>query len=70
MVEISIIHILSPGINDVLVWDNYTTVSDLQREHTITNNIKVTYSFRYLEPNSKFDDRLFLWNSRQFDIYS
>ena len=37
-------HILSPGINDVLVWDNYTTVSDLQREHTITNNIKVTYS--------------------------
>ena len=44
MVEISIIHILSPGINDVLVWDNYTTVSDLQREHTITNNIKVTYS--------------------------
>lgn len=37
-------HILSPGINDVLVWNNYTTVSDLQREHTITNNIKVTYS--------------------------
>lgn len=37
-------HILSPGINNVLVWDNYTTVSDLQREHTITNNIKVTYS--------------------------
>lgn len=37
-------HILSPGINDVLVWDNYATTSDLKREHTITNNIKVTYS--------------------------
>ena len=37
-------HILSPGINDVLVWDNYTAVSDLKSEHSITNNIKVTYS--------------------------